>query len=153
MIDDDKLIELASIQNFDGSFKMESVLGQLLDTSLDNIREIILKILLSRSNHPLNYIWLITIFCKLHSYNEHVWATAIALAYLSIVLPKLESSWMLVGKKAENWFRAQQLEDGNVCIQLAEEFVNWNNVIFFPVTSKQLYYSELVIYYPFLVVV
>ena len=65
MIDDDKLIELASIQNFDGSFKMESVLGQLLDTSLDNIREIILKILLSRSNHPLNYILLITIFCKL----------------------------------------------------------------------------------------
>ena len=39
MTDDDKLIELVSIQNFDGSFKMESVLGQLLDTTLDDIRE------------------------------------------------------------------------------------------------------------------
>ena len=59
----------------------------------------------------------------MNSYNEHVWATAIALAYMSLVLPKLQSSWILVGKKAENWLHTQQLVDENVCTKLAEEFV------------------------------
>lgn len=39
LTDDDKLIQLVSIQSFDGSFKLESALGQLLDTTLDEIRQ------------------------------------------------------------------------------------------------------------------
>lgn len=39
MTDDDKLMQLVSIQSFDGSFKLESTLGQLLDTTLDEIRQ------------------------------------------------------------------------------------------------------------------
>ena len=37
--DDDKLIKLISCQNFDGSFKLGSALAQLLDTTLDDIKQ------------------------------------------------------------------------------------------------------------------
>ena len=46
--DDDKLIKLISCQNFDGSFKLGSALAQLLDTTLDDIKQgnnIIIKLM------------------------------------------------------------------------------------------------------------
>lgn len=36
---DDNLMKLVSSQNFDGSFRLESVLGQLLGTTVDDIRQ------------------------------------------------------------------------------------------------------------------
>lgn len=37
--DDDKLLKLITCQNFDGSFKLESALAELLDTTLEDIKQ------------------------------------------------------------------------------------------------------------------
>lgn len=39
LTDDDKLMKLVSIQNFDGSFQLEKELAQLLNTTLDDVRQ------------------------------------------------------------------------------------------------------------------
>lgn len=98
---DDNLMKLVSSQNFDGSFRLESVLGQLLGTTVDDIRQA----------------------GKQHLYSDKVWATAIALAYMSLALIELQSSWMLVAKKAENWIRSQKLMDEAACTMTAQQFV------------------------------
>ncbi|KAI9555319.1 hypothetical protein GHT06_017833 [Daphnia sinensis] len=96
---DDKLMKLVSSQNFDGSFRLDSVFGQLLGTTVYDIRQV----------------------GKQHSYSDNVWATAVALAYMSLALNELQTSWMLVAKKAENWIRSQQLIDEGYLTQTACE--------------------------------
>ena len=44
-----------------------------------------------------------------NSYTEQIWTTAIALAYMSLALAQLQTSWMLVAKKAEKWLHSQPL--------------------------------------------
>lgn len=39
LTDDDKLIKLVSTQNFDGSFKLEAQLAELVSSSIDDIRK------------------------------------------------------------------------------------------------------------------
>ena len=39
MSDDDKLMQLISIQSFDGSFKLLELLAELLNTSMEDVRE------------------------------------------------------------------------------------------------------------------
>ena len=39
LTDDDKLMKLVSIQSFDGAFKMDMALAQLLDTTLEDIKK------------------------------------------------------------------------------------------------------------------
>ena len=39
LTNDDKLIKLVSIQSFDGAFKVDMVLAQLLDTTLEDIKK------------------------------------------------------------------------------------------------------------------
>ena len=55
MTDDDKLIELVSIQNFDGSFKIGTALGKLLKTTLYDIRKSN-AISYSQLNRSMNYM-------------------------------------------------------------------------------------------------
>ncbi|KAI9556533.1 hypothetical protein GHT06_016323 [Daphnia sinensis] len=101
--DNDKLIKLVSSQNFDGSFKLETTFASLLDTTLDDIKQAGLE----------------------HSYSEQVWATAVALAYMSIALIDLQDTWMLVAKKAESWLRSvlQPTGDDVTCTKVAQDFV------------------------------
>ncbi|XP_057373545.1 von Willebrand factor A domain-containing protein 5A-like [Daphnia carinata] len=100
---DDKLIKLVSSQNFDGSFKLEKTFASLLDTTVEDIKQAGLE----------------------HSYSEQVWATAVALAYLSIALIDLQDTWMLVAKKAESWLRSslQPTGDDVTCTKAAQDFV------------------------------
>lgn len=60
---------------------------------------------------------------QLNSYTDSVWATAIALAYIELVLAKLEDSWTLLAKKANNWLQSQHLPDENGCKKAAKDFV------------------------------
>nr|CAH0110060.1 unnamed protein product [Daphnia galeata] len=101
--DDDKLIKLISCQNFDGSFKLGSALAQLLDTTLDDIKQAGEK----------------------DSYHEQVWATAVSLAFLTIALADLQDTWMLVAKKAENWIRSSGKLTGDemACTNAAQDYV------------------------------
>ncbi|KZS05848.1 Uncharacterized protein APZ42_030786 [Daphnia magna] len=101
--DDDKLMKLVSSQNFDGSFKLETTFASLLDTTLDDIKQSGLE----------------------HSYSELVWATAVALAYMSIALIDLQDTWILVAKKAESWLRSSLQPTGEdvTCTKAAQDFV------------------------------
>ncbi|XP_046436817.1 von Willebrand factor A domain-containing protein 5A-like [Daphnia pulex] len=103
--DDDKCILLISTQNYDGSFPMEHELAQLLHTKLEIIKQAGEK-------------------C---CYSETVWATATALAYLSLALPKLKDSWKLAAKKAEKWIDSHEgfsnREHRKSCIEEAYQFV------------------------------
>ncbi|XP_046436816.1 von Willebrand factor A domain-containing protein 5A-like [Daphnia pulex] len=99
--DDDKLMKLVSSQNFDGSFKLETSIAQLLDTTTDDITQAGQK----------------------SSYPDQVWVTAIALAYMTLALAQLQTSWMLVAKKAEKWLQSQHLADQDACKMAAQEYV------------------------------
>lgn len=124
--DDDKLMKLVSSQNFDGSFKLETSIAQLLDTTTDDITQGIF------SHFPLTneiQYWLTHSFCKMNvagkksSYPDQVWVTAIALAYMALALAQLQTSWMLVAKKAEKWLQSQHLADQDACKMAAQEYV------------------------------
>lgn len=54
---------------------------------------------------------------------DQVWVTAIALAYMSLALAQLQTSWMLVAKKAEKWLQSQHLVDEDACKLAAQEYV------------------------------
>ena len=56
-------------------------------------------------------------------YAEAVWATLVALAFLSCALSHLQDSWMLVASKAEKWLGAQQLADQAKATEEAQRFV------------------------------
>ena len=58
-----------------------------------------------------------------NSYTEQIWTTAIALAYMSLALAQLQTSWMLVAKKAEKWLHSQHLADEAACKMAAQEYV------------------------------
>ncbi|EFX83005.1 hypothetical protein DAPPUDRAFT_302138 [Daphnia pulex] len=101
--DDDKLLKLITCQHFDGSFKLESALAELLHTTLEDIKQAAEK----------------------NSYSEQVWATAVALAFMGIALADLQTTWMLVAKKAENWIRSsgKLTGDETACTSAAQEYV------------------------------
>jgi hypothetical protein len=71
-----------------------------------------------------NFITLI-IAAEKNSYSEQVWATAVALAFMGIVLADLQTTWMLVAKKAENWIRSSGKLTGDeiACTSAAQEYV------------------------------
>jgi hypothetical protein len=55
---------------------------------------------------------------------EQIWATLVALAYLYIVLPHLQTSWMFVANKAKMWLASQKEMDDDVATEArAEEYV------------------------------
>jgi len=58
-----------------------------------------------------------------NSYAEQIWTTFIALAYMSLALAQLQTSWMLVAKKAEKWIHSQHLADEAACKMAAQEYV------------------------------
>ncbi len=125
LTDDDKCILLISTQNYDGSFPMEHVLAQLLQTKMQIIKQGMVKLLCYRRNISLNPVLILA--GEKCSYSEPVWATAIALAYLSLALPKLQSSWKLAAKKAEKWIDSHEgfidVEHRKSCIEEAYQFV------------------------------
>ena len=58
-----------------------------------------------------------------NSYTEQIWTTAFALAYMSLALAQLQTSWMLVAKKVEKWLHSQHLADEAACKMVAQEYV------------------------------
>ena len=58
-----------------------------------------------------------------NSYTEQIWTTAFALAYMSLALAQLQTSWMLVAKKAEKWLHSQNWTDEAACKMAAQEYV------------------------------
>ena len=121
--DDDKLLKLISCQNFDGSFKFESALAQLLDTTLEDIKQ---SIFLHKFSAEIKLQFnLLLKAAEKNSYSEQVWATAVALAFMGIALADLQTTWMLVAKKAENWIRSsgKLTGDETACAISAQEYV------------------------------
>ena len=57
------------------------------------------------------------------SYSDQVWMTLVALAYLNLALPQLQSSWTLVANKAEKWLQSQKVMDDSTAKAAAQEFV------------------------------
>jgi len=101
LTDDEKLKKLVDTQSFNGAFKVESNLAELLHITLDDLLEA----------------------GKRESYSDQVWMTLVALAYLNLTLSQLESSWILVANKAEKWLATQQLKNESVAKAAAQEFI------------------------------
>ena len=55
--------------------------------------------------------------------SESAWTTAVALAFLLLVLPNLKDSWVMVAQKAEKWLHSQQLTDESKTKGDADKYV------------------------------
>jgi len=54
---------------------------------------------------------------------DNVWFTLVALSFMTVGLPKLQDSWILVVNKAEKWLRTQQIVDQDKAKEEATQFV------------------------------
>ena len=117
---DDQLMQLVSLQSSSGSLENVETLAQLLNATVDDIRRGKIPCLLWQSAQWTNYR--LTAGCN-GGYNEPIWTTVVALAFLSVALPQLRSSWTLIANKAHKWLRSLSLADESQAHQQAETFV------------------------------
>jgi len=54
---------------------------------------------------------------------ENVWFTLVALAFMTVGLPKLQDSWILVVNKVEKWLRTQKKANQDKAKEEAAQFV------------------------------
>ena len=118
--DDDKLMKVISIQRFDGSFKSDEALAQLLNVTFDAINQGF-HFFSSTDNDDFSTFSFLA--GRDAGYIESVWITVVALAYLSLVLSQLQDSWTLVATKAEKWLVSQQLDNLEQAKKDAGDFV------------------------------